>query len=409
MLRTRLSLSLILVAALTALTHPSSAAVRPAWRESIGQTLRAVAVAPDGSVYTVGSKRTSITAEAVLVKLAPDGTRLWSRAWLPFAQASTDGVSVDVAPDGRVVWIGQVQGQCEGAGWFLEVVGPGGRLIRRYVTPGWECLIAETIGDVAVGNGFAVVAGFDHGCCGDTLQEGWVRAFDLTAHPMWAAPFEPPAPTPSAWYDRATGVAIGGLGNVYVAGWAARERPPAEPEAMIDGTVALQQVSPDGAVLWRRRVAVPMRSTTGSVSVGTRGDRVVVAAGIRGARVEWRSGVPTDGWLGGLTPGGVLLWSRRWDVNKPSAANPAQVGIDPDLVTWVVGTRRDTHDRGLDLFVRRYGRNGALLDATSLDGGVRFLHGSGVAMRAPSSAYVAGFVGEFDFVGLGGRVWRLSA
>jgi hypothetical protein len=406
--RARSLFVLVCSAAVTiALTQPAAAAIRVGWNQTVGTDLDAVAVAPDGSVYAVGTKRTSITAAAVLVKFGPHGRRLWTRTWLPYKQASTWGVSVDVAPNGRVVWTGGVQAQCEGGGYFVQVQGKGGRLIRRYVTPGWECGLAEAVTDVAVRSGSIVVSGFHHGCCGDVTQDGWIAGFDATAHKLWQTNVEPPG-TPDAWHDAATGLSVGGLGNIYASGWGATKYIK-DDTSRVAGTMVLWKLSSAGRVLWAKRVSgVPVPSLEVPVAIAVRGDRVMVTAGVRGLRVEWGAGTAgTDGWLGRFTTGGGLVWWRTFEDQKPHAAEPTGVSIDASNVTWVVGTRRDVANRGLDVFVRRYSARGALINGTTLEP-VRFVHGTGVAATR-GRAFVTGYFGGDQFSAKHGRIWRLNA
>src|SRR5262245_13972514 len=163
----RRSLALMLGSVLLMLPTTASAAVHPSWHVDEGIRLIDVATGPDGSIYVVGDLRTPITAKAFVEKLAPDGTLLWRRSWLPSPQASTNAAGVALLPGGNVAWTGNVQLQCEGNGWFVQVNRPNGSLGRRYVTPGWQCSLAETATDIATGPGRIFVTGFEHGCCAD--------------------------------------------------------------------------------------------------------------------------------------------------------------------------------------------------------------------------------------------------
>jgi hypothetical protein len=404
-MRVRACSALVAVALVLTLAPPATAAIRPVWRQRIGTGLYAVATAPDGSVYTVGDKSFSITRKAIVVKLAPDGTREWQRSWLPGKRASTRGLGVAVMPNGNVVWIGSVQGSCEGGGWFVEVRRPAGALIHRYVTKGWQCSIAETVRDVAVSGDLIVVAGYDHGCCGSPFQDGWVRAFDATGHRIWQTNFEPPAPTPSAWYDRATGVSVDATDHVYVAGWAATKRIVDDTDT-VKGTVTLQELSGSGGVLWSRRVGTARMPTLSErVAVSVRGARMMVTAGIHGNGLWWhqRRGA-SDGWLGAFTTGGDPVWSRTWDVTKPRGAEPWQVAIAADGSTWVVGSRRNARQHRFDLFARRYSAAGRLLGSISTGTGASTI-GSGVA-PIPTGAYVSAFAGPNPYSGEVGSLRR---
>jgi hypothetical protein len=404
----RWTLPVICLALLVAFAEPAAAAIHVGWHFDKGISLKEVVEAPDGSIYIVGDRRRSITAAAFLMKLSPTGRTRWSRSWLPNPHASTDAVAVDLMPNGNVVWTGVVQQQCEGNGWFVQVNRPNGTLVNRYVTPGWQCSIAESVTDIAASADRIVVSGLKHGCCADLFQDGFVEALDPTAHPTWRTNVEPPAPTPHAWFDAATGISIGAFGNMYVSGWGAT-KPLLHETSRSAGTMVLWKVTSGGGVLWSRRVGgVPMPSMDAPVAVSARGDAVMVAAGVRGFGVRWHLGeAPTDGWLGRFTTGGSLVWSRHWDTKNPSAAEPTNVAIDTSGATWVVGTRRTVRNKGLDLFVRRYDSGGGLLGKASLNKRSRFLHGTGVAPRFGGGAFATGWFGED--ITKGGRLWRLFA
>jgi hypothetical protein len=260
--------------------------------------------------------------------------------------------------------------------------------------------------DVAVSGDLIVVAGYDHGCCGSPFQDGWVRAFDATGHRIWQADFEPPAPTPSAWYDRATGVSVDATDHVYVAGWAATKRIVDDTDT-VKGTVTLQKLTGVGGVLWSKRVlGGRMPTLSESVAVSVRGSRMMVAAGIHG-RGLWWGGAASDGWLGAFTTGGDPLWSRAWDATKPRGAEPWQVAIALDGSTWVVGSRRNAREHRFDLFARRYSAAGRLLGATSA-GGAASTSGTGVAPVA-TGAYVSAVAGSSPYSGRTGSIRRFKA
>jgi hypothetical protein len=382
----------------------ASAAIHANWHLDRGIRMQAVATAADGSVYVVGDRRTSITAAAFLMKVSPAGDKIWSRSWLPNPQASTNGVGVAILPGGNIAWTGNVQQQCEGNGWFVQVNRPNGSLVRRYVTPGWKCSIAETVTDIAATPGRIIVTGFKHGCCADFYEDGWVEALDATAYPRWRTNVEPPAPTPHSFFDRATGISVGSSGNLFAAGWGAT-RAMLHETSPIRGTAVIWKLMPNGDVVFSHRIgAAPMPSIEAPVAIAVRGQAVMVTAGIRGADVGWHR-PPTDGWLGRFTVDGSLVWSRRWDRKDPGSAEPMSVAIDASGAAWVVGTRRTVSNRGLASFVRRYRSGGTLLDKATFQGGARYLHGTGVTTRA-AGAYVTSWFGNNN--SKGGRLSRLA-
>jgi hypothetical protein len=401
----RRALAALMCSAVLLVPVTARAAVHGDWHIDRGIRLQAVATGPNGAFYVVGDRSIAATVAAFVMKVSAAGNPIWMRTWLPNPDASTNAVSVAVLEGGNVAWTGNVQQQCEGNGWFVQVNRPDGSLVRRYVTPGWQCSIAETVTDITTTPGRVIVTGFKHGCCADFFEDGWVEALDATAHPRWRTNVEPPAPTPHSFFDRTTGISVGSSGNLYIAGWGAT-RAMLHETSLIRGTAVIWKLTSNGGVLWSHRVrGARMPSIEAPVAIATRGAAVMVTAGVRGADVGWRR-PPTDGWLGRFTTDGSLVWSRRWDRNDPRSAEPMSVAIEATGATWVVGTRRVVSDRGLGLFVRRYGSGGRLLDKRTVRGESKYLHGSGLATR-PGGAYVTGWFG--NNVSKGGRLWRFSS
>jgi hypothetical protein len=394
----------ILVATVVLGVVPQASAVRVSWTRKVGNWAHAVAGAPDGSVYVAAQRRISISVGALLQKYAPGGALEWSRRWLPNPGfACTRGEVITVAPNGTVIWGGELFGQCEGAGWFLEWRAPGGRLLHRYKTPDWQCGVAEQIWDIAATGDQVIVAGFSHGCCGDSFEDGWIRAFGMNGRPTWETDIEPPAGTPLVWFDSATGLALGGLGNIFVSGWAATER--IGPEETAKGTPILVKVTSGGGVLWSRRAPVRVFQYLSPISVAARGDRVVMSAAVAGKGLWWRTN-PTSGWLGAFDLGGGFLWGTRWQNEPKHGAQPGGVALGPDGSAWVIGTQRNLHDHDFDLFLRRYGHSGGLQDRFTVDAD-RDLSGTGVVVVGDRVVATGGFGSPFG--AHGGRLWRLAA
>ncbi len=389
---------------LVALASPAGA-LEVRWKAEGGMKFTDVARAPDGALYVSGTDRRSITAAATLRKFSPTGDLLWMRHWLPSVQDSTGGEGVAVGQDGTVYLLGSVHGSCEGGGWFIRAYTPGGTLRWKYVTPGWQCSIAEVATDIAVGGDAVAVSGYSHGCCGDPYHDGWVQTFSRNLTRRWRANVEPPVPAPAAWFDTATGVGIGGTGNVFVSGWAATAAISDDGSPM-PGTPFLAKLTEHGARLWSQRAEVSMPTMYQEVPLTTHAGRVVIAAAIEGRGVEWGMN-PTAAWVGSYTTGGALEWERRWGGGRDDAVAPYGVSLNFAGRVWVSATRRDPADRGTDVVVRAYGSRGALLEWLRIDPPHRYLWSAGVASMGRGVA-ATGWVGH-RFVANGGRLWRLAA
>ena len=412
--------SLTALAMLLVFAPASSAALHPTWGRQIGQSLTSVAVSGDGAIYVAGSQANgTFETKALLAKLTPAGDVVWTRTWLPSNKKRSDGgpvwttgaTAVAVADNGTIYVTGSVQKtNFEGGRWFIRVYAPSGTFLRAFNA--YQKKRAgggppQITSGIAIRGNRVVVTGHGYGCCDDPATDGWIRAFDARLHPTWHAQFEPPSSIPQAWFDVAEGVSIGATGNIFVTGWAATGPPPTDTVYRGVGTVVLEELSSTGALLWTHRTNVstfsydPRSSGFTNVSVSARGDRVMVSAPVQRSK-------RTIAWLGRFSLDGTLLWSRIWGTDVKYAA-PTGVAVDPSMSTWVVGTRRDPNDHGLNVFVRRFGPDGASMGASFIDRGVRYLVGGGIALRG-SGAYITGSEVSPPLSGGGpisGRVWRI--
>jgi len=401
----RTMLALLVTVGLLVELAPAANATTVRWTTRVGRAAVDTASAPDGSIYVVSTDRRSITVAATLHKYDAQGNVRWSRHWLPSTHASTHAVGVAVASDGTVYMLGIARGQCEGEGWFVRAFAPGGDLRWKYVTPGWAaCGLAEAASDIDVQGDLVVVSGTSFGCCSDMFHDGWVQSFSTSLQRRWRANVEPPAPTPHAWFDTATGVSIGGSGGIYASGWAATRGGITE-TTPTPGTPILQKLTSNGARVWSRRASVSMPTMFLPVSVAAGGNDVVIAAGIRGKGVGWGQR-PTTGWVASYSTGGALHWQRAFGGGQETAAEPTGVTIGPNGLLWLIGTQRDATDHGTDVFVRTYAANGKPIDKLRIDAAKRLLTSGGIDHRG-GGAIATGWLGD-EFRTHGGRLWRLT-
>jgi hypothetical protein len=382
---------------------PAAEALSVHWTAKGGRAFTDVARAPDGSLYVAGIDRSSITAAASLRKYKPNGELRWRREWVPSAQDSANGLGVAVGSDGTVYLLGVVRAQCEGQGWFVRAYKPDGTLRWKYVTPGWQCAIAEFPTDIDVRKDLVVVSGFTHGCCGDQFHDGWVTGFTKKLDRRWRANVEPPAPTPPGWFDTAWGVGISGGGDVFASGWAATAKILNE-TSPTPGTPIVVKIGAHGTRIWSRRGNATMPTMFLPVALGLGRRRVAIAAGVDGRDVSWGSS-PTTGWVASYALNGDRRWSHRFAGGRDEASAPTGVAFGGRDRIWVLGTRRDAGDRGTDVFVRWYNGNGSLYRKLRIDRSDRFLRSGGIE-NVGFGAAATGWVGDrYRFKG--GRLWRL--
>jgi hypothetical protein len=249
------------------------------------------AAAADGGIYVVGKTTSSTDGQVlkgeqdlVLAKYDSNGNRLWSRVL--GAADSAEGASVAVDADGNVIVTGQVTG---GLGDTTQVGGTDSIAVK-YNSAG---------------------------------VEQWTQRFGGTGD------------------DKATDVAVGADGTIYVAGKAASAfGGEAHQGGASDGFV--RAIGSDGTTLWTRRVGSAGDETISAIEIADDGN-LLVASNEGGTAVlrkfdvsdntsaaiwEQSLGSLDDGSIGGIAVDGndIYLTGAAGDAFAPSAALNAHAG-----------------------------------------------------------------------------------
>jgi hypothetical protein len=398
-----------LAIALTVLAPTARAAPpSPAWTERLTFDVRSgsLAIDRDGNVYVTGFQPAEDT-EAVLTKLDPSGTPLWTRTWSP-PQALVSGEAVAVAPDGSVSMAGNVAANhFEGGGWFLRKYEANGSLVWALDEPGWQHgRASDSISGLSVTGRRVLLAGSFHGCCGDFRdRNGWVIAFTPGGRRLWRSPFEPGGAR-NTFNDEIETIVAGPGNGIYAGGWTAlgpelEERPALH--AML-----LQRLDPAGNVVWSRtlRATASMDQDFG-VDLAVHHGTLTVSALMSGHPVQWRAR-PGHAWLGRFTTSGERRWSRSWGIGWTRAAEPTALAVGANGRIFVTGTRRDPTDHGLDGFVRAFRASGRVVWERKLERGRRFMMGADVAARAGSLVVASEAFDPRFGDGVAGFVWTFS-
>jgi hypothetical protein len=404
-----LVLTCALAVALT-LAPAASAALETTWRTNVGAAMNDVAVGRGGAVYVVGQGPAGSQpfegAHATISRLTTSGDILWTRGWQPHPERPkafiTNAVAVAISPTTGVVYVaGTVQRHnCEGGGWFIRAYGPNGRFLGMTGTRrAWYCRPPgpQTIADVTVRGNLVVAAVARTGCCGESaFVDGFIRGYTTDLKSLWRSKFEPPAPAKPGWFDSADSVAIAPDGSVYAAGWAAIES--SAGEVTPAGAMLVEKFGHGGQPLWSKRPGVPVRNTRG-VSMELLGDRMVVGADRRGGGV----------WLGALTLTTAMRWHRTWGADADIKAQLGGVAADATGRIWLAGTRRDPHDGGSNVYVRRYSATGTLIAPLTINEKSKWVLGRAVDTLG-STGFVAGTRHDkASFELLHGQVWRVNS
>jgi uncharacterized delta-60 repeat protein len=252
-----------------------------------------VAVAPDGSVYAVGSSHeTGNTYDIWVRKYTPDGAVVWTRTY-DEGNYLQYGNGLAVSPDGSVYVVG------------ITVAVSGDIVILKY-SPEGDLLWRRTYDGAAADDD----AAYDAAVAGDgslyvtgavwavhNYESLWLGKYSPDGVLLWKRTYPNPSRTPS----EGRGLALARNGDVYVAGevWA--------PQLGSDNNVLVCKYSPSGALLWTRRYAGPAHGWDMATDVAVRRDGSVFVVGMTEL-----AGYRDRLWLRKYSPGGTPLWTKTF-------------------------------------------------------------------------------------------------
>ena len=377
----------------TAVSAPGSEAAEP-WTRQFGPGLaRSVAVDATGDVYVAGY--TVATAgpgqpwrrDALLRKYDRTGTQLWSREFGSMAATAIDGAaSVAVDLEGNIyvagITLGALRGQAS--------AGDKDAFVRKYDASGvelWTRQFGSPEADRALGvavdaEGNVYVAGTTYGAlpgqAGAGPNDAFLRKYGAAGDEVWTRQFG------SRESDSASGVAVDGEGNVYVAGWTGGVLPDQVSAGMEDAF--LRKYAPEGAELWTRQFGYP-DSSDGADSVAVDVEGNVYIAGYTDSTPEGRMDpAERKALLRKYDSAGGELWSRLFGETFNSVSS---VVVDEQGNVYVTGSTTGRKVVG-DAILRKYDPTGEEL-WTRQFGSPQDDLGFGVAVDREGSVYVAGF------------------
>jgi hypothetical protein len=377
---------------------PVQTAPRIEWMRRAGTDLAAVAVAPGGGAVVTGAVWMEEGPNGLVVRwYGPGGGLVWSRTWTP-RKGVPYGTDVTVAPDRSIYVVGGVGcAKYETGGFFIRKYGPLGGVRWTRVTRGGWCLhgsATEHATGVGVGGGLVVVVGHEYGCCGMTLDDGWIRAYRTDGRHAWTRDFEVPD-VRSETNDALEGVVLDGTGGAYVAG-RVEMAPRTDTTVRVDQELVVQKLSRNGSRLWTWMVRDSgVQDEDSATGIAFRDGRVAVTG-----RVDGRRYVGSSGWLGRFTTDGRLLWARRWG-GGDLVVDASGVSLTSSSASLVVGTTHVRLSRDADLFLCGVGSDGRMLWKTRV-GGPAWVEGTAIE-AFPGGAYTTGIVIRNENQG---RLWR---
>ncbi|MBP6633763.1 MAG: hypothetical protein KBG28_09660 [Kofleriaceae bacterium] len=403
------------------------------WATSLGgggsDYLRAVALAPDGGAAVagyfeqpftagaLGEKSSAGDADAVVVRLGPDGAPRWVQTL--GAKRADVGNGVAVGADGAVllvgnflddVTVGDLVGKAAGSDdlfalaldpdgtprWLATAGGhdsDGGNAVAATPDGGWVMVGSFSGGAEVLGQHFTVVGGTD----------AWMIKLAKDGQLVWAKAFGGDAA------DTFNYVTVDQAGNILVAGTFSGKATFGGAELAsaggADTDVVVAKYDPTGAHLWSQRFGNQFNDAPGGVAVDPAGHVAVTGAfqqSIVFGEGEYKSKGEADVFLVRLDPAGKLLWSRTFGsdrgdvgmgVGADAAGNVVVTGWFQGAADFGGGALRNLNGNQ-DVFVAKYDPTGKVLWAQRV-GDKDHDQGRALAVGADGAITLAG-VYHFD-------------
>jgi len=184
--------------------------------------------------------------------------------------------------------------------------------------------------------------------------------------------------------DSLTDVAVDGSGNVYVAGitYGALEGPNA---GLSDAFV--RKLDPIGATLWTRQFGTSSDDQATGVAVDGSGN--VYVAGVTYGSLEVANGGTGDAFVRKLDPGGATLWTRQIATSRAEAA--MAVALDGSSAVLIAGYSYGNGQSSGEAFVRKLDASNGTVTWTQQFGGPDEDEADAVAVDGSGNVYVGGY------------------
>ena len=214
-------------------------------------------------------------------------------------------------------------------------------------------------------------------------KDAFVRKYDASGVELWTRQFGSPEA------DRASGVAVDEKGNAYVTGWTLGALPGQVGAGSTDAF--LRKYDASGAELWTRQFGSPEADSASGVAVDGEGN-VYVAGETGGVLPDQVSAGREDAFLRKYAPGGTELWTRQFGYPDSSDAADS-VAVDVEGNVYVAGATDSTPEGQMPsderkALLRKYDSAGG--ESWSRLLGETFNFVSSVVVDGVGNVYVAG-------------------
>ncbi len=367
------------------------------WGSTNSETVSDLAVDATGHVIVVGWTGGAIDGQSnagatdiFVTRFAPDGRKLWTRAWgglngeLAWAVATDDNGAIYVAGRTESPLHGNTLNGYNDA--FLMKIDSDG---TRQWTRQWGSVSIEDGHGVAVNGPGTVIylAGVTGGAL-DGLPHSsgddvFLTQFDADGNPLWTRLWG------SGGYHELKDIALDASGNVYLTGKANGSLNSVTSAGGNDAF--LMKVDAAGTMLWTRLWGTAGSDYGNGLVLNAAGD--VLVTGVTEGSLD---GEPyaggTDIFLTAWTADGARLWTTQWGTTGDDGGNA--LALDGAGGYIVAGTtfgdlEGQINSGTRDAFVTRLDVDGAPL-ATRLQGTVQWDSAKAIAVNTAGKAFVAG-------------------
>jgi hypothetical protein len=356
-----------------------------------------------GNVYLSGPVSKALdgnpyagTGDVFVAKYDTNGAGLWTYEF--GGPLADDGWGAATDQDGNVIVAGRTTNALDGNSYagasdaFAVKLAPNGSRLwtREFGTPSMDQ--ANAVATDQAGNVF--VAGVTYGSLdgNPNLGEGdlFVAKLDANGNTLWMRQLG------SAGWDGATGAASDRAGNVFVVGYT-RGGFDGNPSSGEDD-VCVVKLDPNGGKLWTRQLGTSGVDWAHAAAMDPLGNLYVV--GRTGGGLDGSASFgEADAFVVKYDPGGERLWTRQWGSSKSDVARTA--ATDAGGAVYVAGESSGDPDAwggagSADIFLLKYDADG-VEQGSLLKGTSRSDVANGMTIDQAGNIYLAGFTsGELD-------------